>query len=174
MLYIIPRCLGQKETSVFKKNKQREFVRSEHMKSPRFCVLGHLLYQTEKRRTNNERKLQGNTNQCHRRKAGVNLSVISKWKVNTWLFTNDWTFHIGVLAYLTLLGEYWLSLQLAPIKTIQIQILLILGCPETPQTLQSPHTVYHVSSSRSPRPSQTSFQQPRACVKTLNKVFSVL
>lgn len=77
ILYIIPRCLGQKETSVFKKNKQREFVRSEHMKSPRFCVLGHLLYQTEKnkvkRRTNNERKLRGNTNQCHRRKAGVNL-----------------------------------------------------------------------------------------------------
>lgn len=77
ILDIIPRCLGQKEASVFKEDKQREFMRSEHIKSPRFCVLGHLLYQTEKnkvkRRTNNERKLQGNTNQCHRRKAGVNL-----------------------------------------------------------------------------------------------------
>lgn len=75
ILYIIPRCLGQK--SVFKKNKQKEFVRSEHTKSPRFCILGHLLYQTEKkkvkRRTNNKRKLQGNTNQSHRRKTGVIL-----------------------------------------------------------------------------------------------------
>lgn len=76
ILYIIPRCLGQK--SVFKENKQREFVRSEHTKSPRFCILGHLLYQTEKknkvkRRINNKRKLQGNTNQSHRRKTGVNL-----------------------------------------------------------------------------------------------------
>lgn len=67
------------------------------------------------------------------------------------------------MAYLTLEGEYCLSLQLAPIKTIQTQILLILGCSETPQAFQSLHTVYHISSSRSPRPSQASFQQPCVC-----------
>lgn len=98
-------------------------------------------------------------------KLGSIRPVISKLKVDTGLFTND----LVNFAYMCFGLPHLRREILAIFATGPFQnnsntgLLLILRCSRISQASPPMITVYHVFSSYSPAPSQTSFQQP-TCV----------